>query len=38
VNVDEELANLTVYQNSYQAAARVMTTANALLEALLAIQ
>ena len=27
-----------VYQNSYQAAARVMTTANALLEALLAIQ
>jgi flagellar hook-associated protein 1 FlgK len=38
VNVDQELANLTVFQNSYQASARVLTTANALIEALLAIQ
>jgi len=38
VNVDEELANLTVFQNAYQASARVLAAADTLLQALLAIQ
>ena len=37
VNVDEELANLTVFQNSYQASARVLQASDALLQALLQI-
>jgi flagellar hook-associated protein 1 FlgK len=37
VNVDEELAQLVVFQNSYSAAARVMTTANQMYDSLLAM-
>lgn len=35
VNIDEELGNLIVYQNSYNAAARVITAVNQLFEELL---
>lgn len=35
VNLDEELANLIVYQNSYNAAARVLTSARDIYDALL---
>ncbi len=37
VNMDEELANLIVYQNSYNAAARVITTARDMYDILLNI-
>jgi flagellar hook-associated protein 1 FlgK len=37
VNVDEELANLTVFQNSYQASAHVLQAADNLLQTLLQI-
>ncbi len=36
VNMDEELANLVVYQNAYSAAARVLSTAQELYDSLLA--
>lgn len=35
VNVDEELANMVVLQNSYSAAARVLTTANDMYDTLI---
>jgi flagellar hook-associated protein 1 FlgK len=35
VNIDEELAQLVVFQNSYSAAARVMTTATDMYDTLL---
>jgi flagellar hook-associated protein 1 FlgK len=35
VNMDEELANLIVYQNAYNAAARVITTARDMYDVLL---
>lgn len=35
VNVDEELANMLRYQNSYQAAARIVTVINALFDEIL---
>lgn len=34
VNIDEELANLTVFQNAYAASARVMSVASAMLDIL----
>jgi len=37
VNVDEELANMVVLQNSYSAAARVITTASQMYDTLLAM-
>ena len=37
VNVDEELANMVVLQNSYSAAARVMTTASQMYDTLIAM-
>jgi flagellar hook-associated protein 1 len=37
VNMDEELANLIVFQNAYNAAARVITTARDMYDALLQI-
>ncbi len=37
VNLDEELANMIVFQNSFNAAARLLTTAQELYDALLAI-
>lgn len=37
VNVDDELANMVVLQNSYSAAARVMTTASDMYDTLLAM-
>ncbi len=37
VNLDEELSNLLVFQNSYNASARVMSAARELYDALLAI-
>jgi flagellar hook-associated protein 1 len=37
VNMDEELANLTVYENAYAASGRVIQTVNAMYTALLAI-
>ena len=37
VNMDEELANLQVYQNAYSASARVITTIDAMYTALFAI-
>jgi len=37
VNMDEELANLIVYQNAYNAAARVITTARDMYDVLLNI-
>ncbi len=35
VNIDEELGQMVVLQNSYAAAARVMTTASAMYDTLL---
>jgi flagellar hook-associated protein 1 FlgK len=35
VNIDEELANMVVLQNSYSAAARVLTTASSMYDTLL---
>ncbi|MBL4907233.1 MAG: hypothetical protein JKX94_07265, partial [Sneathiella sp.] len=35
VNMDEELANLIIYQNAYNAAARVITTARDMYDILL---
>ncbi len=37
VNLDQELANLTVYQNAYGASARVISTIQTMYDALLAI-
>lgn len=37
VNVDEEMANMIIYQNAFNASAKVMTTANEMLDALLQI-
>jgi flagellar hook-associated protein 1 FlgK len=37
VNLDEELANMVVYQNAYNAAARLITTANQMFETLLSV-
>ena len=37
VNMDEELANLSVYENAYAASGRVIQTVNAMYTALLAI-
>jgi flagellar hook-associated protein 1 len=37
VNIDEELANMITFQNAYNAAARLITTANELYETLLEI-
>lgn len=37
VNLDEELNNMIVFQNSYNAAARLMTTAKEMFDTLLAI-
>ncbi len=37
VNLDEELANLVVFQNSYNAAARVMGSVQALYDSLLSV-
>lgn len=37
VNIDEELANMIVFQQAYNAAARLITTANELYETLLSI-
>jgi flagellar hook-associated protein 1 FlgK len=37
VNVDEELANLTMYQNAYAASARVITVINSMFQTLNAI-
>jgi len=37
VNIDEELAQLVVFQNSYSAAARVMTTATQMYDTLIAM-
>lgn len=37
VNLDEELANLIVFQNAYNAAARIITTANQMFETLISI-
>ncbi len=37
VNLDEELANLVVFQNSYNAAARIMASVQALYDSLLSV-
>lgn len=37
VNLDEELSNMIVFQNSYNAAARLMTTAKEMYDTLLAV-
>ncbi len=37
VNLDEELANMIIFQNAYNAAARMITTANEMYEILLTI-
>ena len=37
VDIDEELANMIVYQNAYNAAARLITTANQMFDTLLGI-
>jgi flagellar hook-associated protein 1 FlgK len=37
VDLDEELANMIVYQNAYNAAARLITTANQMFDTLLGI-
>ncbi len=37
VNLDEELANMIIYQQSYNAAARMITTANEMFDALLSV-
>jgi flagellar hook-associated protein 1 len=38
VNMDEELANLTIYQNAYTASARVVQTVNAMFDTLMSIK
>ncbi len=38
VNLDEELTNLTTYQQAYAAGARILTTVDALYQTLLQIQ
>ncbi|HZD26953.1 MAG TPA: flagellar basal body rod C-terminal domain-containing protein, partial [Alphaproteobacteria bacterium] len=35
VNLDEELSNMIVFQNAYNAAARLITTANQMFETLM---
>jgi flagellar hook-associated protein 1 FlgK len=35
VNIDEELSQLVVFQNSYSAAARVMSTASQMYDTLI---
>jgi flagellar hook-associated protein 1 len=35
VNLDEELANMVVYQNAYNASARMLTSAQELFDTLL---
>ncbi len=37
VNIDEELSNLIVYQNAYQAAARILSSVQELYDSLLAV-
>ncbi|MCH8685480.1 flagellar basal body rod C-terminal domain-containing protein [Pedomonas mirosovicensis] len=37
VNLDEELSNMIVFQNSYNAAARLITTAKEMYDTLLAV-
>jgi flagellar hook-associated protein 1 FlgK len=37
VNLDEELANMIIYQNSYNAAARMISTVNELFDTLLTV-
>ncbi|HEX3970202.1 MAG TPA: flagellar basal body rod C-terminal domain-containing protein, partial [Stellaceae bacterium] len=37
VNLDQELGNLTVYQNAYSASARVVSTIQTMYDALMAI-
>ena len=37
VNIDEELSQMVVLQNSYSAAARVMTTASEMYQTLIAM-
>ena len=37
VSIDEEMANLIKYQHTYQAAARIITTANQMLDVLMNI-
>src|SRR5690606_3013279 len=37
VNLDEELSNMIVFQTAYNAAARMITTANQMYDALLSI-
>jgi flagellar hook-associated protein 1 FlgK len=37
VNMDDELANLSVYENAYAASGRVIQTINAMYTALMAI-
>jgi flagellar hook-associated protein 1 len=37
VNMDEELANMVVYQNSYNASARLITTARDMYDTLLSL-
>ncbi|HUN51456.1 MAG TPA: flagellar hook-associated protein FlgK [Candidatus Sulfotelmatobacter sp.] len=37
VNLDEELANMVVFQNSYNASARIITTVNQLFQVLMAM-
>jgi flagellar hook-associated protein 1 FlgK len=38
VNMDEEMTNLIKYQTSYGAAAKIITTVNAMMETLLGIK
>ena len=35
VNIDEELSNMVVFQNAYQASARIVQTANEMFDILL---
>ena len=35
VNIDEELSNMVVFQNAYQASARIVQTANEMFDTLL---
>jgi flagellar hook-associated protein 1 len=37
VNLDEELGNLVIYQNSYNASARLITTARDMYDTLLSL-
>ncbi len=37
VNVDEELANMVIFQNAYQASARIVQTANEMFDTLLSL-